>query len=101
MQVTKHVTETLALLLMMNQRWFHDPEYSHYRSYEAHYNEFFEREISIALSGYLSYIKLTNDGEYKICVRYLQTKHYMLLLYRLAVKEKERRQDHNIFLIME
>ena len=93
-----NVTETLALLLMMNQRWFHAPEYSHYRSYEAHYNEFLEREISIALSGYLSYIKLTDDGEYKICVKYLQTKHYLLLLYRLAVKEKERRQDHNVFL---
>ena len=25
-----NVAETLAVLLMMNQRWFHDPEYSHY-----------------------------------------------------------------------
>lgn len=93
-----NVAETLALLLMMNQRWFHDPEYSHYRSYEAHYNEFLEREISIALRGYLSYIKLTDEGEYKIYISYLETKHYLLLLYRLAVKEKERRQDHNVFL---
>ena len=93
-----NVTETLALLLMMNQRWFHDPEYSNYRSYEAHYNEFLEREISIALRGYLSYIKLTDEGEYKIYISYLETKHYLLLLYRLAVKEKERRQDHNVFL---
>ena len=93
-----NVTETLALLLMMNQRWFHDTEYSHYSSYETHYTEFLEHEISIALSGYLSYIKLTDNDEYKVCINYLQTKHYLLLLYKLAVKEKKRRQDHNVFL---
>lgn len=93
-----NVTGTLALLLMMNQRWFHDTEYSYYRSYETYYKEFLEREISIALRRYLSYIKLTDEGEYKIYISYLETKHYLLLLYRLAVKEKERRQDHNVFL---
>ena len=93
-----NVTETLALLLMINQRWFHDTEYSHFRNYEAHYTEFLEREISIALKKYLSYIKLTVDGECDIYMRYLQTKHYLLLLYRLAVIEKERRQIHNVFL---
>lgn len=93
-----NVTETLALLLMMNQRWFHGTEFNYYRSYEKHYKEFLEREISIALRRYLSYIKLKDDGEYKTCISYLETKQYLLLLYRLAVKEKERRQDHNVFL---
>lgn len=93
-----NVTETLALLLMINQRWFHDPEYSHYRRYEAHYTEFLEHEISIVLEKYFTYIKLTDDSVREICIKYLQTKHYLLLLYWLAILEKERRQSHNVFL---
>ena len=33
-----------------------------------------------------------------LCKNYLQTKHFLLLLYRLSICEEERNQRHNIFL---
>lgn len=89
---------TCALVLMLAQRWFHDPEYGRFRSYETDYSSYFEKETADAIEKYFGYIKLSDEREKDVCKRYLNTRHYLLLLYRLALLEKERKQQFNVFL---
>ena len=91
-------TETCALMLMLNQRWFQDPEYEYDRSYEVNYSHFLETELVQELEAYFTYTKFFDKKEMDLCKNYLQTKHFLLLLYRLSICEEERNQRHNIFL---
>lgn len=91
-------TEACALMVMLNQRWFFDPEYSYDRSYETYYTQFFETEVASALNKYFIHIKYDDKAEIDLCDQYLRTKHYILLLYRLSVIEEERNQQQNIFM---
>ena len=89
--------EACALMMMLSQRWFIDPEYSYDRSYEIYYSQFLESETACALNKYFIHIKYENKEEIDLCNQYLRTKHYILLLYRLSIIEKERNQQQNIF----
>lgn len=92
------IKDTCALMLMLTQRWFHDPEYSRFKSYETDYSNYFEKETADVLEKYFDYIKISDEKEKIVCRQYLSKKHYLLLLYRLTILEKERRQQFNIFL---
>jgi hypothetical protein len=96
----KQPTERLAMMLMLNQHWFYGQEFSAYRSYENKYSDYFKAESSKAMATYFSYIKYKDEDEIKRCENYLETCHYVLLLNRLVVREKERKQNPNIFLEM-
>lgn len=96
----KHPTERLAMMLMLSQHWFYGQEFNAYRSYENKYSDYFKAESTNALEDYLIYIKCKDKDEIKICENYLETFHYILLLNRLVIIEKERNQNSNIFLDM-
>lgn len=96
----KHPTESLAMMLMLSQHWFYGQEFSAYRSYENKYSDYFKEESSKAMAMYFSYIKYKDEHEIKRCENYLETCHYVLLLNRLVIREKERKQNPNIFLEM-
>lgn len=90
--------EACALMMMLSQRWFFDPEYSYDRSYEIYYSQFFEAETTSTLNKYFVYIKFDDKEEMDLCQQYLRTKHYILLLNRLSIIENERNQQQNIFM---
>ncbi len=92
-----HPTEKCALMLVLAQRWFFDPEYDFYRKYETQYSDFLTAELEKALDGYFTYIKLSNDVELKLSRNYLNTRHYLLLLYHLTISEMARNQKPNVF----
>lgn len=96
----KHPTERLAMMLMLSQHWFYGQEFSAYRSYENKYSDYFKVESSKAMATYFSYIKFKDEDEIKRCENYLETFHYVLLLNRLVIREKERNQNPNSFLEM-
>ena len=92
--------EKCATLLMMIQHWHHDMEYSFYRTYETCYTEYFDIELRNALKDYFRYVKLNDDVEEELCWNYFQTRHYLLLLYRLTLMEEKRLPKNNLFLAM-
>lgn len=96
----KHPTEKIAMMLMLSQHWFYGQEFCAYRSYENKYSDYFKAESTKALEDYFTYIKYTDEDEIKKCKNYLETYHYVLLLNRLVIREKERNQNPNIFLEM-
>lgn len=96
----KSPVEKCATLLMMIQHWHHDMEYSFYRTYETCYTEYFDIELRNALKDYFKYVKLNDDTEEKVCWNYFQTRHYLLLLYRLTLMEEKRLPKNNLFLAM-
>ena len=96
----KHPTERCAIMLMLAQHWLYGQEFSAYRSYENKYSDYFKAESTKALKCYFTYIKYKDKDEIKMCENYLETYHYILLLNRLVIIEKERNQNPNIFLEM-
>lgn len=92
-----HPTEKCGLMLVLAQRWFFDPEYNFYRRYETNYSDFLTAEFDKALAGYFTYIKSSDEAEKKLCKNYLDTRHFLLLLYQLTGLEKERNQKPNVF----
>lgn len=93
----KNQTEKCAAMLSLSQHWFHGTEYSFYRVYEENYSNFLLNETSEALQEYLVYAKVC-DKDRELCERYLNTRHYLLLLNNLAALEKGRKQKDNVFL---
>lgn len=85
---------------MLTQHWHHDMEYSFYRTYETYYTAYFDNELENALKDCFRYIKLNDDNEEKVCWSYLRSRHYLLLLYRLAFMEEKRLPKNNLFLAM-
>lgn len=79
-----------GLMLMLCQHWFWDYDYLQHSRHEKNYSEYFENELSKALDRYFVFIRMKDKEERALCECYLQTRHYLLLLYRLALKEKER-----------
>ena len=92
--------EKCATLLMMIQHWHHDMEYSFFRTYETCYSAYFDNELRTALKDYFRYVKLNDDVEKELCWNYFQTRHYLLLLYRLTLMEEKRLPQNNLFLAM-
>ena len=48
----KSPVEKCATLLMLTQHWYHDMEYSSFRTYETCYTEYFDDELRNALKDY-------------------------------------------------
>lgn len=92
-----HPIEKCMLILVLNQHWLWDMEYAHYRSYEKEYSKYFETETSKALEQYWVYIKMKDQEERDLCDLYLKRNWLVLLLYRLALREKIRNQKYNLF----
>lgn len=96
----KNPTKKCSMMLALNQHWFHGSEYFPYRTYEKKYSEYLSGEMKKALDGYFSYIKMKDENIRKICERYLETKHFVLLLFRFVLLEKELNQSTNLFMEM-
>lgn len=96
----KSPVEKCATLLMLTQHWYHDMEYSFFRTYETCFTEYFDNELRNALKDYFRYVKLNDDTEEKVCWNYFQTRHYLLLLYKLTLMEEKRLPKNNLFLAM-
>lgn len=94
-----HPTEKCAMMLVLCQHWLFNMEFAFYRGYESKYTAFLLSETEKAFNSYVKYAKI-DEKELDCCKKYLETRHHLLLLYRLAVAEKERNQRPNVFLEM-
>ena len=91
-------TEKCALMLMLLQQWMWNSDYEFYRRYEINYTTYLQQETEKALEDYFKYIKLNDTEEREYCEKCLKNNYLLLLLYRLAYREKVRKQKPNQFL---
>ena len=94
----KNPTEKCLLMIVLSQHWFWDRELEHYRCYETEYTEYFQKETEKALDSYFTYIKLQDQQEIGLCKGYLKKNLLLLVLYRLAYFELERKQTPNLYM---
>ena len=90
--------EALGIWIALNQHWVFDNDYSFIRRNEIHYDTFLKDGLRKSIQAYYTYSNTNNDEELKLWEKYETTKHYLLLLYRIALFEKTKNQKSNLFL---
>lgn len=90
--------EALGIWIALNQHWVLDSDYSFIRKNETHYDRFLKDGLRKSIQAYYTYSNTNNDEELKLWEKYETTKHYLLLLYRIALFEKTKNQKSNLFL---
>lgn len=88
----------LGIWIALNQHWMFDNEYSFIRKNETHYETFLKDGLHKSIQTYYTYSKINDEEELRLWETYEITNHHLLLLYRVALSEKTRNQESNLFL---
>lgn len=90
--------EALGIWIALNQHWMFDNEYSFIRKNETHYHTFLNNGLRKSIQTYYTYSNTNDEEELKLWETYETTKHYLLLLHRVALSEEIKNQTSNLFL---
>lgn len=88
----------LGIWIALNQHWVFDNDYSFIRKYETRYDTFLKNGLHKSIQRYYTSSNINDEEELKLWERYGKTSHYLLLLYRVALSEKIKNKETNLFL---
>ena len=90
--------EALGIWIALNQHWVFDNDYSFIRKNETHYATFLKDGLRKSIQAYYTGSNINDEEELKLWESYGKTSHYLLLLYRVALSEKIKNKETNLFL---
>jgi len=91
-------TRSLGIWLALNQHWMLDDDYMPERKRETNYNTFLKDGLHDSIQAYYKYASIEDSGEFNLWETYKKTDHYLLLLFRFALFERNRKQNPNVFI---
>lgn len=98
LRTVNNPTRSLGIWLALNQHWMLDEDYMHKRKCETNYSSFLKDGLRDSIQAYYKYASIEDSEELKLWETYEKTFHYLLLLFRFALFERNRKQNPNVFI---